>query len=119
MLDLLCKKATISKASANIEIQSTRTAWDKEKAKALTAFYVFSGADKTGRFSGADKTGRFSGEDKTGRFSGIGKITWFRYYLKVRSDNHHIFSEPVKLSDELIALLAKFMSSGYCPKGFT
>lgn len=97
----LCKNTSIYMASGVLQIEPIWDALGEERAKALHVFHAFTGADNIGRFSG------------------IGKTTWFQLYLKADTEiiaNLLKLSEITEVTEEIIATLARFVCSAYCPR---
>ncbi len=98
----LCKNTAISMRTGALEIKPIWSALGRDKARALAAFYAFTGADTVGRFSGQ------------------GKTKWFQHYMKA---DHKVITALMKLTEEgdvtqeVKDTLARFVCSLYCPKG--
>ena len=87
-------------ASGVLQIQLIWTALGVDRAKGISTFHAFTGADSTGRFSG------------------VGKITWFKIYLKAESNviqGFQMLSENNEVTEDLISTSASFVCAAYCP----
>ncbi|KAJ4939708.1 hypothetical protein JOQ06_029151 [Pogonophryne albipinna] len=100
--DLLLKNTSISMASGVVQIEPLWRALGKERAKALPAFYTFTGADNTGRFSR------------------IRKATWLQIYLKADEDIINALQmllDEAEVAEGMLSTLASFVCAAYSPKG--
>ena len=85
-----------------MEIEPIWRAIGAERAKALSTFHAFTGADNTGRFSR------------------IGKATWLQMYMKADTDvisSPHMLSTETEVTQTMLATLASFVCAAYSPKG--
>ncbi|KAJ4946949.1 hypothetical protein JOQ06_008992, partial [Pogonophryne albipinna] len=101
--DLLLKNTSISLASGVVQIEPLWRALGKERAKALSAFHAFTGADNTGRFSR------------------IGKATWLQIYLKTDGDIINALQmllDEAEVAEGMLSTLASFVCAAYSPKEF-
>ena len=100
--DLLPKNTSISMTAGMLEIQQFWDALGPTKAKALPAFHAFSGADNNGRFAK------------------VGKVTWFKAFMKADDDIIKAFkmlSDDTKLTEGMMTSFVAFVCAVYCPKG--
>ncbi len=99
--DLLPKKTSIHMVSGTLQIKPFWEALGTEKAKALPACHVFSGADITGTFAN------------------IGKTTWFKIFPKTTTyviNALTLLSTASEVTDGIQSAIAKFVCAAYCPK---
>ena len=100
---LLASTTSVSLVSGIVQIRPMWFALGEERAKALSAFHAFTGADNIGRFSG------------------IGKKTWFKAFLNAESNSIYALKkllESNEVTEDMLTELAAFVCSVYCPKGF-
>ena len=99
--DLLPKNTSM--VSGVQQIKPLWTALGPEKAKVLTAFHVFSGADNTGRFAR------------------IGQATWFKLFLESDDDvirALYMLCDDMDVTEDFQqSTLARFVCTAYSPKG--
>jgi hypothetical protein len=89
-------------ASGSIGIEPIWRAIGAERAKALSAFHAFTGADNTRRFSRT------------------GKATWLQVYMKTVRDvisSLLMLSIETEVTETMLATLASFVGSTYSPRG--
>ena len=99
---LMANNTSVSMVSGVVPIRPMWVALGEERAKALSAFHAFTGADNIGRFSG------------------IGKKTWFKAFLNAESNSiraHKKLFESTEVTEDTFTALAAFICLVYCPKG--
>ena len=99
---LMANNTSVSMVSGVVPIRPMWVALGEERAKALSAFHAFTGADNIGRFSG------------------IGKKTWFKAFLNAESNSIRALEklfESTEVTEDTLTALTAFICLVYCPKG--
>ena len=91
--DMLLKNTSVSMTSGVVHIAPVWRALGPARAKALSAFHAFTGADNTRRFSR------------------VGKATWLQAYLRTDEDviNALQILEEAEVNDSLLSTLERFV----------